>query len=190
MPLSHANSAAQRSGKAKPNTKDTARSVSGSTNMTDNLPTNTEKGNSAPKGIEIERLIDYRKKGLTLQEIATLTGCTKQTVSERLQGADLEGLDTFREHKDTALEHKQREIVKSLTGEKINSMSGLQAITAAAILEDKIRNIRQQSTGVVSHQLLVIDLSKAIEAMRTEQHSDRQPVDNSDVIDCPTCNEP
>lgn len=151
--------------------------------MTDNLPA---KANSAPKGIEIESLIAYRKKGLTLQEIATLTGCTKQTVSERLQGADLEGLEIFREHKDKTLEHKQREIVKSLTGEKINSMSGLQAITAAAILQDKIMALRGQASQIVDHRHMVVSLDAAIEQLRAEQ----LPVDNPDVIDIPTIQAP
>ena len=76
--------------------------------------TNHPPANSAPKGIDIESLIDYRKRGLTLQEIATLTGCSKQSVHERLQLVDLDGLETFRKHKDATLEHKQRKIVKSL----------------------------------------------------------------------------
>ena len=123
----------------------------------------------APKGIDIENLIDYRKRGLTLQEIATLTGCSKQSVHERLQLADLDGLEAFRKHKDIALEHKQRAIVKSLTDAKVKEMSGLQLITGAAILEDKVRAIRGQATEIIDHRHLVLDLSEAIKRLREEQ---------------------
>ena len=146
----------------------------------DNLPA---KPSTAPKGIDIADLIAYRKKGLTLEEIGTLTGCTKQTVSERLQEANLEGLESFREHKDIVLEHQQREIVKSLTGAKIKDMSGLQLITGAAILQDKIQVIRGQATEIIDHRVLTLDLNKAIEQLRQEQGRDAIDVDSSvDII--------
>ncbi len=140
--------------------------------MTNNLPAITETpqtANTAPKGLEVEDIIAYRKKGLSEYEIATLLHCSQQTVNYHLQRADIEGLETFSEHKDKILEHKQREIVKSLSNAKVKGMSGLQLITGAAILEDKIRAIRGQATEIIDHRHLVVDLGKAIEAMRAEQ---------------------
>ncbi len=145
------------------------------------------KASTAPKGIDIADLIAYRKKGLTLEEIGTLTGCTKQTVSERLQEANLEGLESFREHKDIVLEHQQREIVKSLTGAKIKDMSGLQLITGAAILQDKIQVIRGQATEIIDHRIMVLDLNRAIEQLRAEQGAptDVEEIPDIQVVDAP-----
>jgi predicted DNA-binding protein YlxM (UPF0122 family) len=151
--------------------------------MTNNLP-----ASSAPKYIPIETLIEYRKKGLTLEEIGTLTGITKQSVSERIRNADLEGLEQFNDHKDKVFEHKQREIVKSLTDAKVKEMSGLQLITGAAILQDKIMALRGQASTIIDHRHLTVDLNRAIEQLRNEQGNAPLPVDNSDVIECPTAN--
>ncbi len=140
--------------------------------MTDNLPTERET-------IPLADLIAYRKKNLTLEEIAKLTGCTRQNVQQRFAAANLEGLERFQEHKDRVLEAKQSEIVNQLTDAKVKGMSGLQLITGAAILEDKIRAIRGQASEIIDHRHLVVDLGKAIEAMRAEQSSiDAQYVDN------------
>ena len=147
----------------------------------EHVPTST-----APKGIEIENLIDYRKRNLTLQEIATLTGCSKENVCQRLRDADLDGLETFREYKDVTLEHKQREIVKSLTDAKVKGMSGLQLITGAAILQDKIQVIRGLSSEIVDHRVLTLDLNKAIEQLRQEQGSNTTD-QNEQIIDIPKC---
>lgn len=162
--------------------------------MADNLPVST-----APKGIPIETLIEYRKKGLSLTEIATLTGITKQTVSERLKDIDLEGLEIYNNHKDKVFEHKQREIANSLTGSKINNMSALQAITGMAILQDKIMVMRGQANNITENRNISIDLSKAYEAMRQSQGNTQGntvdiPVDNTtyqpEVIDAPTLCKP
>jgi len=123
-------------------------------------------GNTAPKGIPIEDIISYRAKGLSCEDIATLTGCTKQNVAIRLQDADLEGLDKFKEYKDQIFEHTQRKLVKSLSKDKLNSMSGLQLITGAAILQDKIQVIRGQASDIVEHRTINASLDEITERMR------------------------
>lgn len=111
--------------------------------------TATVPSNCAPKGIPLEDILAFRAKGLTLEQIGTLTGCTKQTVSERLKTADLQGLENFREYKDVIFEDLQRILVSSLTAGDVKAMSGMQRITGAAILEDKLRVIRGQATSIV-----------------------------------------
>lgn len=157
------------------------------TNPTDNLPETTSEqhpeSSTAPKGIPIEDLIEYRKKGLTLEEIATLTGCTKQTVHGRLQSIDLDGLTRFDSNKDTILTHHQRRVVNALTDEDIQKMSGLQKLIGIKLTDEAIRTIRGQATEIVDHRVMVLDLNKAIQAMRAEQAEDAITVDNSvDIV--------
>ena len=148
--------------------------------MTDNLPVNTP----GPKGIDIADIIEYRKKGLTCEEIGILTGCSKQAVSERLRNADLEGLETYSNHKDKVFEHLQRNTIKDLSADDLKKMNPLQRITAAAILQDKIAAMRGQATNITEVRNITIDLSKAYEAMRASQGNTQGntvdiPVDNS-----------
>lgn len=150
--------------------------------MTDNLPTTTTTkppANTAPKGIPIEDLIAYRAKGLSTTEIGKLTGCDHSNVARRLKEAELESLDRFQEHKDKVFEHTQRELVKSITGGDIKAMSGLQKITGAAILQDKIMAMRGQATQIIEHRSLVVDLNRVADQLRAEQGSIVDlPVDN------------
>jgi len=121
----------------------------------------------APKDIAIEDLIEYRKRGLSLPEIAKLEGCSHQNVHERLKKANLEGLDKFRDNKDAVFEHKQREIVNCLNADKLKDMSGLQLITGAAILQDKIQVIRGQASDIVEHRTINASLDEITERMRS-----------------------
>jgi transcriptional regulator with XRE-family HTH domain len=141
---------------------------------TANLP---QVQSSAPKYIPLEKLIEYRKKGLTLEEIGTLTGITKQSVSERLQSADLEGLAVFAEHKADVIEQKQRELVHSLTCDDHKKMSGLQKIIGLKVQEETIRLMRGQPTDIHETRNITIDLSKAYEAMRQSRGDADHTVD-------------
>jgi len=118
------------------------------------------------KNIPLEDIISYRAKGLSCDEVARLTGCSKQNVQQRLQEVDLEGLDKFKEHKDAVLEHTQRKLVNSLSASKLKDMSGLQLITGAAILQDKIQVIRGQASDIVEHRTINASLDEITERMR------------------------
>ena len=146
-------------------------------------PQEHTKALTAPKGIAIEDLIEYRKKGLSTTEIGLLTGCDHSNVSRRLKEAELESLDNFRTNKDISFEHLQRRTLKNITDEEIKSTSMLQRVTAAAILQDKIQVIRGLSSEIVDHRVLTLDLNKAIEQLRQEQGIDTIDVDNS--VDIP-----
>jgi predicted transcriptional regulator len=124
-------------------------------------------------------MIAYRKKGLTLQEIATLTGCTKQTVHYHMEQADLDGLESYAQHKADLIEIKQRELSKSLTSDDHKKMSGLQKIIGLKVQEETIRLMRGQATEIHDHNVLVCNVNKAIEQLRQEQGSIIDiPVDN------------
>jgi hypothetical protein len=158
-------------------TKPTAKSTNLPATTT---PTKPPAKSSAPKYIPLADLIAYRKKGLTLQEIGTLTGCTKVSVCQRLKDVDLEGLENFKDYKDKVFEDQQRGILKTLTPDRIKTMSPGTAITAVAILEDKIRAIRGQATEIIEHRQLQVDLNRAIDQLRKAQ-----PEAQEGVVDVP-----
>jgi len=153
--------------------------------MTDNLP---DKANTAPKGLGVEQMIAYRKKGLTLAEIATLTGCTKENVHYHMKRADLDSLDIWREHKADRIEKHQQDLSKSLTIDDHKKMSGLQKIIGIKVQEETIRLMRGQASEIVDHRHLVIDLGKAIDMLRQErsQQGDDDVIDVSDIPACPS----
>ncbi len=149
----------------------------GKTTQNANLPEESE--------IPIEKLLEYRKKNLTYEEIAALTGKCRQTVSNLIHKADLDGLDTFEANRDKVFASKQREIVNSLTDAKIKDMSGLQLITGAAILQDKIQVIRGQATVIIDHRVMVLDLNRAIDQLRAEQAQEAGDIQDAEVINSP-----
>jgi hypothetical protein len=158
------------------------------TEQTLNPPTKPTHPEESKQDIPIEKLLDYRKRKLTYEEIATLTGLCRQTVSIRIKEADLDGLDVFSAQKDNVFEHKQQELVKNLTGEKIKGMSGLQIITGAAIFQDKIQAIRGQATEIIEHRSLVFDLNKAYEQLRASGNHGLVEVHDIEVINSlPEC---
>ena len=101
-------------------------------------------------------------------------------MAERLRQVDLEGLENFREQKDKVFEDTQREILKTLSPDRIKTMSPGTAVTAAAILEDKIRAIRGQATEIIEHRQLQVNLNKAIDQLRKAQ-----PEVQEGVVDVP-----
>lgn len=152
--------------------------------MADNLP-----AKYAPKGIDIADLIEYRSKGLTVTEIAKLTGCDHSNVSRRLAEADLESLDRFETHKAKTFEHLQRRAVQNITDEELKKTTAAQRVWIAGVLQDKIAALRGQASQIVDHRHLVIDLGAAIQRLREEQQVDTSDTVEAEVIDCPTCNQ-
>ena len=124
---------------------------------------------TGPKGIDITDLIDYRAKGLTMEEIGKLTGCSHANVSQRLAEAELESLDRFETHKAKGFEHLQRRAIKNITDEELKKASPASKVLMAGILQDKIMALRGQATEIIDHQHLVLDLSEAIKRLKEEQ---------------------
>ena len=122
-----------------------------------------------PKGIDITDLIDYRAKGLTMEEIGKLTGCSHANVSQRLAEAELESLDRFETHKAKGFEHLQRRAIKNITDEELKKASPASKVLMAGVLQDKIMALRGQATEIIDHRHLVLDLSEAIKRLREEQ---------------------
>ena len=151
-----------------------------STEPTENLP-DTPK--TAPKGIPIADMIEYRSKGLSYAQVAKLVGCTKRNVIERLQTAnrEIDSAQNFKKHRADTFAVMGQKIINSFTPNDIKKMSGLQKATAVGIFYDKERLERDLSTENVAHEVLVGDMEdkrKAYEAAvqaRMEATRDQDP---------------
>ena len=124
--------------------------------------------NYAPKKIPIEDIIHYKAKGLSHQEIANIIGCNKSNVTNRLKEANVESLNNYNKYKDVVFEHLQRRTINKVTDDEIKRMNPLQRVTAAAILEDKIRHIRGQATDIQDHKVLQINAIAAVKELRRQ----------------------
>ena len=104
------------------------------------------------KPVPIETLIEYRKKGLTYQEIGNLVGRTKQTVQERLKPIidDIDTIELHKKHRADILALQSRRILKSLTNDDIQKTPAGQRVMMYGILYDKERLERGESTANIA----------------------------------------
>ena len=105
-----------------------------------------------PKKIPIETIIAYRRKGLSINDIATIVGCSKQNVWERLQtvGYDDVDLDSFNNSRADILAFVQSKLINSLDSDAIKEMQPYQRVVATGILYDKERLERGKSTSNIN----------------------------------------
>lgn len=111
--------------------------------------------------IPLARLIALRKKSLSYTEIAKIVGCDKSNVLRRLQ--DLGDFEIFADNIDTSYELLQHRLYNSITDACIAKAPLQSRIWAIAVLEDKKRLVRNQSTAIidVDHTISSIsDLSR------------------------------
>ena len=119
---------------------------------TSNLPTAPQEAT-----IPISALIDYRLiKKLSYGEIARLTGIPKSTVAYRLNNEGIEGYESFKQCKDTLYEVKQKQLYDALDIAEIQKMRPAERVTAIAIFEDKIRDIRGQNNSNVKPMVMIV----------------------------------
>ena len=78
------------------------------------------------KPVAIEKLIKWRKKGLTYSEIGSLAGVSKQSVHKRLKPFKeaIESLPTYKEHRADIFAILQSMLLNSLTESDIKAISG------------------------------------------------------------------
>ena len=101
------------------------------------------------KPLPIEKLIKWRKQGLSYSEIGSLAGTSKQAAHKRLKAFKkaIENLPTYKEHRADVFAILQSQLLNSLTEADIKSMAPASRITSAAILFDKERLERGNCTG-------------------------------------------
>jgi hypothetical protein len=123
---------------------------------------------TSPKKIPLQDLIAYRARNLTYAEIASLTGCSKQNVSERLQEIDLDSLPNLQAHKDKVLEAIQGQIIQNIDLREIKNAPFGTKMLGIGLLQDKIQTLRGQATEIIDHRHLVVDLARVCELVRRQ----------------------
>lgn len=121
-----------------------------------------------PKLIPLETLINYGEKGLNYTEIAKLVGCSKQAVANRFNKVQYvpQQLKQFRDSKAEIYEFMQSQLVNTLSQSDLKRMAPDRRIWSIAVLEDKIRLIRGQSTENVSIAGTLNSIDSRIQELR------------------------
>jgi len=129
-----------------------------------NLP--VDKSNCRPKYIPTEKIRELIEiKELNTVQAAAILGCTKQSIRDRCIRHGIKyGLKRFKEQKADILASKQRQLLDTLSSDEIKKMSPGSRVTAFAILYDKERLERGQSTENIAY----CDMSKTLSDMDKE----------------------
>jgi len=140
---------------------------------TESLPTITDTASPAPKNIPIESIIEYRRKGLTTREIATLLNCSHPNIVQRLQTLtdDVDSLDSYKIHRADILALNGRKLLSKITDEKLQKASAYQLAGMYGILYDKERLERGQTTanvGYADYTRSVAEMDKEISRLEAE----------------------
>ena len=119
-----------------------------------------------PKYIPLEKIRELIEvKELNTVQAAALLGCTPEAIRLRCLKHNIKyGLKRFKETKADILASKQRALLDSLDTGAIKSMSPGSRVTAFAILYDKERLERGQSTENIAY----CDMSKKLSDMDKE----------------------
>ncbi len=109
------------------------------------------------KDIPLTKIIELKRKNLSLQQIADICKCSKQNIWQRLQ--DCEEFEEF--SRDTAVHYEvlQHRIISSIDDADIKKTPMTQRVVAVGILEDKKRIIRGQATERIDTFALTAELS-------------------------------
>lgn len=104
--------------------------------------------NNAP----LDKLIDYKKRGLSYEAISAITGVNTATIKYRLKPhlTKIQALDTYKKHRPDLLRMLQREILLSITPEEISSMSVKDRMVSFGILYDKEKHEEGKPTNSVN----------------------------------------
>ena len=122
----------------------------------------------APKGIPIEKIIEYRRKGLSVRAIATLVGCSHTNIVERLQAVsnDIDTLPEYMIHKADILTLTGKRIINHLTDDKLQKASAYQLTGMYGKINQHDRLERDLSTA---NTMTVIADLEALRKERDEQ---------------------
>lgn len=125
--------------------------------LDDSLQTNNDtvdKGRpSVDEVIPIAKLLEYRQRDMSLEEIATLVGCSRQNVWNRLKDykADIEGLEAYKSRKSDVLHLVGSQLVGALTPKVIKEMKGRDLAVAYGVLYDKAALEDGKPTAMIAY---------------------------------------
>jgi hypothetical protein len=111
------------------------------------------------KGIPIEKLIEYKSKGLSNADIAKIVGIDQSGVSRRIKSIaeDIDNTKLFQKHRSSYFAFKSREILQAITSADILKAGLRDKVVAASILFDKERLESGKSTQNIAY----LDMIKA-----------------------------
>ena len=135
-----------------------------------NLPQPSKLG---PKGIPIESIIEYRRKGLTTREIAAILNCSHTNIVERLQTVsdEIDTLPDYKKHRADILAIRGRRVLNNITNEKLEKATAYQLTGMFGIINQHERLERGESTsnvGFADYTKKISDIDKEIEALEAE----------------------
>jgi len=102
--------------------------------------------------VPVEKLLKWRKQGLSYSEIGNMIGRSKQAVHQRLQPYRnaIDNLPAFKENRADIFAIHQQRLLNSLTDDDIKKMPPGSRMTSFGILYDKERLEKGESTSNVS----------------------------------------
>ncbi len=129
--------------------------VKSDTNIAQNLPeivdieTLPDNSKFKPKYIPIESIIELRQKNLSPQQIATLLGCTRSSIVQRLKSIEIS--NHYVKNRAHVLAWYQSKIIQSITDADLQKANLRDKIISASILYDKERLETGQSTQILGY---------------------------------------
>ena len=126
------------------------------------------------KPVPIEKLLKWRKQGLSYDEIGSMIGRSKQAVHQRLQPYKdaIENLPVFKENRADIFAIHQQRLLNSLSDDDIRKIPPGSRFTGVGILYDKERIERNLSTSnigiheMVEHRVSLEEASKQAQARK------------------------
>jgi hypothetical protein len=126
------------------------------------------------KPVPIEKLLKWRKQGLSYDEIGSMIGRSKQTVHQRLQPYKdaIENLPVFKENRADIFAIHQQRLLNSLSDDDIRKIPPGSRFTGVGILYDKEhieRNLSTSNIGIhemVEHRVSLEEASKQAQARK------------------------
>lgn len=137
-----------------------------------------DKSQKPQKDIPLTKIVELRRKGLSLQQIADICKCSKQNIHMRLR--DCDEFEDFAKDPATHYEALLYRIYKSIDDNDIKRTPMAQRVVTIGILEDKKRLIRNQSTQNIDVFELAMSL-KDIEKQENELLKDIRLVLKADI---------
>jgi hypothetical protein len=140
--------------------------------------------NRINKTIPLSKMIEYRKKGLTYQEIGDLLGCSKVNVWERLQpfSYEIDNLNNYKDERADTLALYQQVMLSGITEDKVKKAHISHLTTAFGILYDKERLERGLSTDNQARMSISLNIgtSKQDDSKRSDSEIYKSK-DNSEI---------
>lgn len=128
------------------------------------------------KVIPIETVIALRKRNLSMAQIASVLGCSKQNIQYRLReiASEIETVDDFKKHKADILAIHQRRILNAVTPANLSKASLKDKGIAFGIMFDKERLERGKSTSNILYGDIV--------RIRQEKLKELENLDNAEIV--------